>query len=193
MSIRLASSWRSAAVLAFAAALLFAGTGTASAQVKVGIVDLNRAMEQSIGGKAALASLKKMGEQFRQQMIAKTESLRKMEDSLLKMRQDLRQKGLLFSEDVRREKEEELLRKQRAFQRARDDLVRFRQEAESDFGRERRRVTRKVQLELRDVINRIAKKEKYTIILERSVVLFFDGERIDLTDQVIRAYDKAKR
>ena len=193
MDIRAANLWRRARVLLMVGALLFTWAGVASAQVKIGIVDLNRAMRQSTAGKAALASLKKTGEGLRIQLTAKSGSLRRMEQNLLKMRQDLQQKGLLFSEDVRRQKEDELVRKERGFVRSRDDLVRLRREAEADFERERRRVIRKVRTELRDVVLQMAKKQKITLILQRSVVLFYDSEQVDLTDKVIEAYDKAKR
>ncbi|MFQ5914335.1 MAG: OmpH family outer membrane protein [Nitrospinota bacterium] len=193
MDIRLARLRRRARVLSIAGALLFTWAGTASAQLKVGIVDLGRAMEQSKGGKEALSSLKKIGDNFRQQLLAKTETLRRMEQELLKQQQDLRQKSLLFSEEVRRQKEDDLLRRQREFERSRDELVRLRREAEADFERERRRVNRKIRRELRDVIVRIGKEDKFTLILERSVVLFFDGERVDLTDEVVKAYDKVRR
>ena len=109
------------------------------------------------------------------------------------MQLDLRQKSLLFSEEVRRQKEEEFLQKQREFTRTRDTLARFRREAESDFNRQRGRTTSKIQREVRDVINRIGKNEKYTLILDRRRVLFFDSRRVDLTDKVIQSYNKAKR
>ncbi len=193
MDIRAANLWRRARVLLMVGALLFTWAGAASAQIKIGIVDLNRAMRQSTAGKAALASLKKIGESLRTQLTAKSESLRRMEQNLLKTRQDLQQKGLLFSEDVRRQKEDELVRKEREFVRSRDELVRLRREAETDFERERRRVIRKVRTELRDVVLQMAKRQKITLILQRSVVLFYDSEQVDLTDKVIEDYDKAKR
>lgn len=192
MKIPAARRLRSAAVLIAAGLWVCAGAGEAAAQVRIGVVDLNRAMEQSSAGKAALDLLKKVGEDLRQQLGVKGDALRRMEEGLLKTRQDLRQKSLLFSDEVRRQKEDELVRQQREFERSRDELVRLRREAEADFERERARVTAKVRREVADVISRIGKKEKYTLILERAVVLFFDGERVDLTDNVIKAYNQAK-
>lgn len=192
MKIPAARRLRSAAVLIAAGLWVCVGAGGAAAQVRVGVVDLNRAMEQSSAGKEALERLKKMGEDLRQQLGVKGDTLRRMEEELLKTRQDLQQKSLLFSDEVRRQKEDELVRHQREFERSRDELVRLRREAEADFGRERARVTAKVRQEIADVINRIGKKEKFTLILERAVVLFFDGERVDLTDNVIKAYNQAR-
>ena len=45
--------------------------------------------------------------------------------------------------------------------------------------------------ELRDVVEEIAKKKKYTYIFERSVGgLLYAPEDADLTDEVIELYDK---
>lgn len=184
---------RSAGILAVAGFIIVSSAWETSAQPKIGIVDLARAMQQSTPGKAALASLKKTFDDLRGQLTRKAESIRTMERQIITGRQEIQQKSLLFSEAVRRQKEDELIKRQREFERSRDDLVRRRREAEADFDRERARVTRRVQGEIRDVITQIAKKEKYTLILERSVVLFFDSERTDLTDNVIDGYNKAKK
>jgi Skp family chaperone for outer membrane proteins len=184
---------RSAGILAVAGFIIVSSAWETSAQPKIGIVDLARAMQQSIPGKAALASLKKTFDDLRGQLTRKAESIRTMERQIITGRQEIQQKSLLFSEAVRRQKEDELIKRQREFERSRDDLVRRRREAEADFDRERARVTRQVQGEIRDVITQIAKREKYTLILERSVVLFFDSEKTDLTDNVIDGYNKAKK
>ncbi len=193
MKIQRARLRRFARILAVVGWVILAWSSQVAAQPKIGIVDLARAMQQSNPGKAALASLKKTFDDLRALLAQKAEALRTLERKILEMRQELQQKSLLFSEEIRLQKENELIKRQREFERSRDDLVRRRRESEADFDRERSLVTQKVQSEIRDVIVQIAKKEKYTLILERSVVLFFDSERTDLTDQVIQGYNRAKQ
>ncbi len=182
-----------AGLLFLAGVLLWTWAGAASAQGKFGVVDMGRVLRESEPGKTALVALQGTSKQFQDQMIVKTQSLARQEQALRELQQDIRQKSLLYSEEVRQQKEEEFRQKQREFTRDRDSLVRFRREVEADFNRKRRRATSKVQREIRDVVNRIGKKEKFTIILERSRILFFDSRKIDLTDKVIRTYNQAKR
>ena len=182
-----------AGLLFLAGVLLCTWAGAASAQGKIGVVDMGRVLRESEPGKAALIALQGTSKKFQEQMNAKTQGIRRQEQALRKMQQDLRQKSLLFSEEVRQQKEDEFRQKQREFTRTRDSLVRFRREVEADFNRKRRRATAKIQREIRDVVNRIGKKEKFTIILERTRILFFDSQQVDLTDKVIRTYNQAKR
>lgn len=182
-----------AGLLSLAGVLLWTWAGAASAQGKIGVVDMGRVLRESETGKTALVALQGTSKKFQDQMIAKTQALARQEQALRKIQQDIRQKSLLYSEEVRQQKEEEFRQKQREFTRDRDSLVRFRREVEADFTRKKRRATAKIHREIRDVVNRIGKQEKFTIILERTRILFFDSRKIDLTDKVIRTYNQAKR
>jgi outer membrane protein len=54
--------------------------------------------------------------------------------------------------------------------------------------------TRKVGREIEKVVEKIAKKAGYTIILEQGTVgLIYNDDNIDITAQVIKAYDKMKQ
>ena len=168
--------------------------GFASAQDKIGLVDIQRVMQESKEGKKALAKLQESAKRLQNELNSRAQALQRSEQNLRKMQAELRQKSLLFSEDVRRQKEDELLQKQREFARGREGLVRFRREAEDDFNRERVRSTQKIRREIRDVVVRIGKSDKFTLVLERNnFLLYFDSQRIDLTDRIIKAYDQAKQ
>ncbi len=169
-------------------------TGFASAQNKIGLVDIQRVMQESKEGKKTLAKLQESTKRLQDELNSRAQALQRSEQNLRKMQAELRQKSLLFSEDVRRQKEDELLQKQRKFTRGREGLVRFRREAEDDFNRERARSTQKIRREIRDVVVRIGKSDKFTLVIERNnLLLYFDSQRIDLTDRIIKAYDQAKQ
>ena len=52
-------------------------------------------------------------------------------------------------------------------------------------------VTRRVVVQLEKVVEKIAAREGYTLILERRTVgLIYRDPAIDITDQVTEAYDK---
>ena len=166
----------------------------ASAEIKIGLVNIQRVMQESKEGKRALSKLEESAKRLQGELSSKGQALQRSEQTLRKMQAELHQKGLLFSEDVRRKKENDLLQKQRDFARGRDNLVRFRREAEDDFNRSRLRITQKIRREIRDVVRRIGKSENLTLVLEQNnFLLYFDSQKIDLTDRIIKAYDQAKR
>ena len=73
----------------------------ALAEVKVGYVDLQRAIEGTSTGKKARAELEK-------EFKAKKKDLEKKEKDLKKMTEDFEKKKLVLSDDVKRRKEVEL-------------------------------------------------------------------------------------
>ena len=174
-------------------ALLFVGPVQVSSQeMKVGVVDLLRALRESEAGKVASESLSESGREFQTELQSKGLSVGEQEEALRQQAAEFQQKRLLYSEDVQREREEELLRRQREVQRLKEDTVRLQRDAESDFRLQENRLRDQLLEEIMDVILEIGQREKFTLIIERSQVLFFDGEQLDLTDQVIQEYDKTK-
>ena len=174
-------------------ALLLVGPVQVSSQeMKVGVVDLLRALRESEAGKVASESLSESGREFQTELQSKGLSVGEQEEALRQQAAEFQQKRLLYSEDVQREREEELLRRQREVQRLKEDTVRLQRDAESDFRLQENRLRDQILEEIMDVILEIGQREKFTLIIERSQVLFFDGEQLDLTDQVIQEYDKTK-
>ena len=173
--------------------LLVAPVQVFSQEMKVGIVDLLRALRESEAGKVASESLSESGRDFQTELQSKGLSVAEQEEALRQQAAEFQQKRLLYSEDVQREREEELLRQQREVQRLKEDTVRLQRDAEADFRLQENRLRDQILEEIMDVILAIGEREKFTVIIERSQVLFFDGEQLDLTDQVIQEYDKTKR
>jgi Skp family chaperone for outer membrane proteins len=173
--------------------LLVAPVQVSSQEMKVGIVDLLRALRESEAGKVASDSLEESGRDFQTELQSQGLSVAEQEEALRQQAAEFQQKRLLFSEDVQREREEELLRQQREVQRLKEDTVRLQRDAEADFRLQENRLRDQILQEIMDVILAIGEQEKFTVIIERSQVLFFDGEQLDLTDQVIQEYDKTKR
>ena len=173
--------------------LLVAPVQVSSQEMKVGIVDLLRALRESEAGKVASDSLEESGRDFQTELQSQGLSVAEQEEALRQQAAEFQQKRLLFSEDVQREREEELLRQQREVQRLKEDTVRLQRDAEADFRLQENRLRDQILQEIMDVILAIGEQEKFTVIIERSQVLFFDGEQLDLTDQVSQEYDKTKR
>lgn len=145
--------------------------------VKVGFVDLQKALNLSQSGQAAKEQIKQKVESYDAQVKVKQEELQKLKESLEKQ-------AMLLSEEARGNKEREYQQKVKDYQRYAKDIQEELQQADADF-------TRKILEQLFEVVQDIGKKEGYTMILEKteSAMLYGDSS-IDLTDKVIQAFDQ---
>ena len=86
-------SLRSVALTSFACCLALFVAGEAHAQMKVGVVDLQLALESVKEGKAAKDRLDKMVKDKQKELDTKTEKVKKMEDDIQKQLPLLDEKG----------------------------------------------------------------------------------------------------
>lgn len=168
----------------FSFALLMAGqafatTHMALAQIKIGVVDLQKALEGSAAGKEAYKLLKSDYEQ-------KQEKIRQRQDALQKMRTELDSKGSVLKDMVRRDKEEE-------YQKSLVDLRRFVSDSNQEMQRRERDLAAKILAELMEIAKKIGEEEGYTLVLERREGVIYNAASINLTDKVIKRYDQANK
>ena len=156
--------------------LLAASLSAASAQerVKIGYIDIQRAISESTNGKRAK-------ERFQAQVKKAESDLLKEKQELDRMKGDLDKKGPLMREDERRNMEADLQKRAVNYQRAAGDYQQDLRQKESELMND-------ILKELEGVVNEVAKAEKYTVILERSQILFADPG-IDITNKVIDLYN----
>jgi len=103
---------------------------------------------------------------------------------LEKLRDEIEKKGPLMSADARREKQEQFDRKRRDAARAADD---YQKELEKKEGQ----LLQKVLQEVGGVIEKVGKEKNYYMIVEkRNAGVLYAANDADLTDEVIRAYDR---
>jgi outer membrane protein len=147
-----------------------------AAEVKLGYVDLQKALNLSESGKAAKEKIQKKVKDHEGAIDARQKELKKLKDELEKQ-------ALLLSEEARGAKERDYQQKLKEFQRYTKDIQDELQQQDADF-------TRQILEDLFKVIKGIGEKEGYTMILEQSESsLLYADDKIDLTDKVIKAYD----
>lgn len=159
-------------------AVMLFGTASAS-EVKIGVVDLRKALVESETGKKAKAEL----ESF---VRAKQSGLEEKGRTIERLRGELEKQGSVLSKDARKAKEEELERVTRDAQRLMSD-------AQAELSKKENELTGAVLKDLRAVIDEIAKTEKYTIVLEKADgLVLYRSAAIDFTDKVIQKYNASK-
>jgi outer membrane protein len=172
------------AVLAVLSALWWAQP-TALAQApaaatRIGYVDLQRILARS-----------QAGVQAREQIEKDKASMQKQVDSQKsdydKLRDELEKKGQLLSADARREKTEALERKTRDIRRLLDDLEKELQKKEQTMGQ-------KILRDLEGIFTRVGKEKGYALIIERRQAgVVYGAPEIDVTEDVIKAFDDEMR
>ena len=163
--------------LALAALLVPAA---AAADMRLGFVDLQRALNDSSAGRRAK-------EDFKKQVDKLQGTLQKQKEEIDGLKGQLEKKALVMKEDERRNLEKDYQRRLRDFERAYKD-------SQGELQQKDGELTADLLRQLQEVIEDYGKTNAYTMILERSTssVLYGDAT-IDLTDEIITAFDEKKR
>jgi outer membrane protein len=162
------------AVAATIAALVHAVP--ARAEQKIGLVDLQRALNEVDEGKAAKARLKTEFDQ-------KQKVLDDKQAEFQKLRTDFEKQASVLAETARREREEDLNRRMMDLQTTFAQLQRELSERE-------REVTRGIFDRMAQIVREIAEKEGFTMVLERNDAgVVYAPPSIDLTNELVRTYN----
>jgi len=156
--------------------LLALSSTVASAQekVKIGFIDIQRAIAESTAGKRAK-------DRFQAQVKKAEGDLLKEKGELERLKNDLDKKGQLMKEDERRNLEADLQRRYVSYQRSAGDYQQELRQKESEMMGD-------ILKELEAIVNEVGKSEKFLLILERSQILYSD-QGIDITNKVIDVYN----
>ena len=158
---------------------LFTGTGY-SADIKIGSVDMQKAVNECNAGKEAKRVLIKEAEKFQHLMA-------EMQKEVQEMRESLEKQGLMLTPETRVAREKELQAKVRDFQRWGEDH-------RNELNQKRIDIERNISIGLIKVAQEIGANAGYTLILQKNEnIVLFASKAIDLTDQVIKAYDVQKQ
>ena len=149
--------------------------------VEIGVVDLNKALNQSEPGIRSKNILERRGRQKQQEFKLEESELRKIAD-------DLRNNPLLAPK-AKADKQQELITRQ---QQLREKVRAFEQEMRL----EERRLSEAIFKELKTVIRSISINQKLDLVLEKNaaqVILYMKEDTTDLTQKVIDDYNTLKK
>lgn len=155
--------------------LVLATAPAMAADVKIGVIDLQQALNSTQEGKAAKDRIKRKVDNFQKTMESRQAELKKLND-------DFEKQKMVLSADARAAKEREYQQKVRAFQL-------FAKDAQEELQQEDAKATRHILEGLSKIVKEIGDKGGYTVIVEKNSLLYANNG-IDLTNQVIQAYDK---
>jgi Skp family chaperone for outer membrane proteins len=143
-------------------------------EFKLAYVDIQRALNDCHNGKTAKTD-------FRGRIEALQERLQGEQTEVERLKKEYEEKGPLMQPDQRQNLEDEYTKKLRAFQ---DDY----KNSSDELKQKDQEMTGEIVRDLALVVQQIGVKNNYTMVLEKGSLLWaIPG--IDITDEVIRAYD----
>jgi outer membrane protein len=155
-------------------ALALAPAG-ARAEQKLGVVDLQRAMNEVDEGKAAKALLKKDFDEKQKQLDAKKAEFDKLQT-------DLEKQQVVMSDAAKRERANDLDRRARELQGLFLQL-------QKDLSDRERDATKGIYERMATIVRDIAEADGFSIVLDRNAGVVYAVQPLDLTDELIRKYN----
>lgn len=182
-------------ILLPAAAFALACAGEAeAADAKYGVVNVQRVLRTSKGGREASASLDAEKKKLESVIRKRRDDLTRLADKIRDLQSEIEQKGAIWREEERERKAFELRSEKRDFAREQDDLKRLVRESQRDLQKRQRAALTKALKEVRGVVHEIGKKEGLDVIVDSgSGGVLFASPSVDLTEKVIRLYDRKKK
>jgi len=144
---------------------------------RVGLIDLQRCIKESKEGQKVFQILKKKKDDLQKRLDA-------MQRELVELRKELDKQAMMLSMDAQEDKQKTIERKTRELKYLYKDL-------NEEMVRSQEKEKQRIFKELEKIIEKIGSEENYTLIMGKRVggVLYF-SKSIDITDQVIKAYDQ---
>ena len=168
--------------LLVAVLFLLMGTSAFAAEaitIKIGYIDLVRALNESESGKKAKADLEFL-------IKTKQTSIDEKGKAIEKAKAELEKQSSVLSPDARKAKEEEMERLVRDYQRLVSD-------SQNEVKKREGELTGDILKELKAVAQKIGEDEGYTLILESAEgQILYAKKESDLTDTVIKKYNESK-
>jgi len=151
-----------------------------AAELKIGCVDIQKAVNDCNAGKEAKNAIIKEVEKLQRLAMEKQKELQTLKESLDKQ-------NPLLKPEARATKEKEFQDKLREFQRWSEDN-------QNEISQKRIELERNIATGLLKVIQKIGTEEGFNLILEKNeAIIPFASKSIDLTDRVIKVYDLQKK
>ncbi len=143
--------------------------------VKIGYVDLQRAIGETNEGQSARKKLKSIFDKKQKELDEKQQELQKL-------KADFDKKKSILKPEAAQEKAKELEGK---FVDLQQTYVRL----QKDLSDQEQKVTQPIFVKMRNVIAKIAERDNFAMILDQSSGLLWAKPSMDLTNEAIRRYN----
>jgi outer membrane protein len=159
---------------------LLLSRGAPAAELKVGIVDIERVINECQAGKEAKKAITKEVEKTQVVFQQKQKELQTLKETLEKQ-------APMLTPEARGAKEKEFQSKQR-------DAQRWAEDNQNEINQKRMEMEKAISTSIKKVIHKIGTDDGYSLILEKNEqIVFYFSKALDITDRVIKAQDLQKK
>jgi outer membrane protein len=152
----------------------------AAEELKIGIVDMQKALQTVDAGKKAKSQLEK-------EFNAKKKELQAEEAQIKKLGEEFKKQSLVLSDEARAKKQAEL---QERFMKFQEMTARAQQEIQA----KEQELTAPLVSSLRTIIADLAKKRGLSVVLEKNEnTVLFSMEKDEITEEVIQTFNKQNK
>jgi len=165
------------AMIVFVLSALMLNAGFARADdAKIGVIDMQKAIQSSAAGKKAKSELE-------QAFNKKKKELQSQETALKKMQEDFQKKQSALSESAKKEQQQKMQEKFMKYQQ-------LLQKSQADIQKQEQEMSDPIVRKIREKVAEIAKKKNLTVVLEKNEnVVIYDGGSTDITEEVMKAIE----
>lgn len=160
-------------------AALFTCTAATADSLKIGMVNFEKIIRESNAGKKMQKELKTKVEQLQGKLKAEEKRVKTMKEAL-------EREALVLSAEKK-------LERQREFRDKADDLKKMSTDYSQEMQLMQNKMMQQIQKDIFDITNKIGKAKGYSLIIERKVGgVVYAADTVDITDEVIKAYNAKK-
>ena len=145
------------------------------AELKIGVVDLQKALNQSARGKRAKAEL-------RAEFEKKTKEIAAKKAEVEALRKELQKKASLLSPKAKKAKEDEYREKLRELKFAIED-------AKAELANKENEMSSQILKDLVKLVRKKAQREGYSLVLEANGGVIYVAPSLDMTQALIKEFD----
>jgi len=153
----------------------------ASAEFKLAYVDVQKAIEKTSMGKKAKEEMKKEADK-------KNKELEKKKSDVDKMREDIEKKRSVLAEEAFAKRASEL----------QEEMQRFNQiaaKAQAELQKKEAELLEPIVKKMKVVIEKLAKEKSISMVIQsnqNAQIVLYAATEFDLTDDLVKAFDKEK-
>ncbi|TMB03991.1 MAG: OmpH family outer membrane protein [Deltaproteobacteria bacterium] len=159
-----------------ALALVLGAAPLGAVEQKIGVVDMQRALNECDAGKKAKDQVKAKFERSQNQ-------LKKQREDLDRLKEDYERKATVLKDEERRNLEKDLESRGLEFKRKYEDFQRDLKETDAEL-------TKSIVAELYELVRDYGEKHGYTLVLEASSgALLYNDKTVDVTDEIVKLHN----
>jgi outer membrane protein len=166
--------------LAGIVSLVLASTSVFAADLKLGYIDFQRAIDSSEAGKEGREQMATQTKKYQDEINVK-------QNDLEKLKNELEKQGMLLSDSARAAKEKD-------YQYKLKDLQRFTKDAQDELQGKNQELLRKIFEGIEKTSKEYGKKNNYTFIfMKNEFMIYADDKTSDLTEEILKLFNAGKK